>query len=411
MRRLVLAALLALATLALPGSGQAAPTPGFASSNIEFLGNVPLHADTAGARLHGGYLYVTSSHELSIYDARVPESPTLLSTLPIPQTPYFAEEDVDTNGRVLLIGTLGMLVVVDVRDKARPSVLSTLSGGDEHTISCVLDCTWGYGSYGEIIDLRDPAHPKRAGDWTTALPGGPGVQHDVTEVSPGIVVTSTKTMWVLDARRTPAAPKVIATGVAGDGRFVHANLWPRAGKDKLLLVGGETEEAGTGASCTDKQAGAFMTWDTTGWQQSKKLRLVDSYRPPLDTPTSGGALAYETYCSHWFTPRPGWKDGGQVAVGWYEHGTRLLQVASSGKISEIGWYVPAATTASAAYWVTKDVLYVLDYQRGLDILRVHDAKAPRAIAAGAPGLPPTQAPAVLKGYAPGSLLGDKWRCR
>jgi hypothetical protein len=154
-----------------------------------------------------------------------------------------------------------------------------------------------------------------------------------------------------------------------------------------------------------------MTWDTAGWQSSKKLRLLDSYRPSTQTPTTGGAAAYETYCSHWFTPRPGWKDGGQVAVGWYEHGTRLLQVAETGKIKEIGWFVPAATTASAAYWVTKDLLYVLDYQRGLDILRVHDGKAPRAIAPGAKGLLPTQQPARLRTWLPGVLDGDKWRCR
>ncbi|MEO6203848.1 MAG: hypothetical protein ABIO67_00460 [Mycobacteriales bacterium] len=225
------------------------------------------------------------------------------------------------------------------------------------------------------------------------------------------MVTSTKTMWVLDARDNPAKPKVLATGNSGDGRFVHANLWPRKGTDKLLLVGGETEEAGTGSSCADKQAGAFMTWDTTGWQKTKKLTLLDSYRPSTATPTTGGALGYETYCSHWFTPRPGWKDGGQVAVGWYEHGTRLLQVAKTGKIKEIGYFVPAATTASAAYWVTKDLIYVLDYQRGLDILRVHDGAAPRTMAAGAKGLRPDRQPAVLRTWLPGSLMGDKWRCR
>lgn len=413
MRRLLLALVLALATLSLPGSGNAAPTPGFASANIEWLGNVPLHADTAGARLHGGYLYVTSSHELTIYDARVPESPTLVSTLPLPNMPYFAEEDVDTNGRILLIGTVGVLVVVDVRDKARPTILSTLQGGDEHTVTCVLDCRWAYGSYGGIVDLRDPAKPRLAGDWTTARPGGPGVQHDVTEVSPGIVVTSSKTLWVLDARRTPAAPQVIATGASGDGRFLHANLWPRQGKDALLLVGGETADVGTGETCSDPQAGSFMTWDTTDWKRTGQLRLRDSYRPPVSAPTTGGVAAYETYCSHWFTPRPGWRDGGQVAVSWYEHGTRFLQVDKRGSIREIGYFVPAATSASAAYWASKDVVYVLDYQRGLDILRFHDdkaGKAPRSVAPDARGLPPTQPPAVLKGYRPGAILGDRWLC-
>jgi hypothetical protein len=410
-RRTLITLFVALAALVAPMPGNALPPPGFASDNIEWLGNVPLHADTAGAHLLDGYLYVTSSHELTIYDARTPESPVVLSTLPIPQQPYFAEEDVDTNGKVLLIGTLESLLVFDVRDKAHPSLTGILQGGDEHTVECVLDCTWAYGSYGEIVDLRDPAAPKKVGDWTKTLPGGPGTQHDVTEVSPGLIVTSSQTLWVLDARKDPAHPKVIATGTTPDKRFIHANLWPREGKDKLLLVGGETAETGTGTSCSDRNAGAFMTWDTDGWEKSKQLRLLDSYRPTTATPTTGGALAYETYCSHWFTPRPGWKNGGEVIVGWYEHGTRLLDVAKSGKIKEIGYFVPAATTASAAYWVTKDLVYVLDYQRGLDILRVHDGKAPRAIAPGAKGLLPTQAPARLRTWLPGSLDGDKWRCR
>jgi hypothetical protein len=409
-RRLVIALLLVVGALAVPGSGQALPPPGFASDNIEWLGNVPLHADTAGARIRDGYLYVTSSHELTIYDIADPVNPVPLSTLPIPQQPYFAEEDVDTNGKVLLIGTMQALLVIDVRDKRLPKLTGVLQGGDSHTITCVLDCTWSYASYGQIVDLRDPANPKVAGDWLTARKGGPGTQHDVTEVSPGIIVTSSKTMWVLDARTDPAHPNVLATGSTPDKRFIHANLWPRGGKDRLLLVGGETSEAGTGTSCAAKDAGAFMTWDTQGWQTSGKLTLLDSYRPPTVTPTTGGALAYETYCSHWFTPRPGWKDGGQVAVGWYEHGSRLLQVSKAGKIKEIGYFVPAATTASAAYWVTKDLLYVLDYQRGLDILRVHDGKAPAPIAAHATGLRPDQAPAHLRTFRPGSLMGDKWRC-
>ena len=410
MRRLVTALLLVVTAFAVPGSGHAVPPPGFASDNIEWLGNVPLHADTAGARIRDGYLYVTSSHELTIYDIADPVNPVPLSTLPIPQQPYFAEEDVDTNGKVLLIGTMQSLLVIDVRDKTLPKLTGVLQGGDSHTITCVLDCAWSYASYGQIVDLRDPANPKAVGDWKTAKKGGPGTQHDVTEVSPGIIVTSSVEMWVLDARKDPAHPKVLATGNTPDKRFIHANLWPRGGKDRLLLVGGETSEAGTGTSCSDQQAGAFMTWDTKGWQTSKKLTLLDSYRPAVDTPTTGGALAYETYCSHWFTPRPGWHDGGQVAVGWYEHGSRLLQVSKAGKIKEIGYFVPAATTASAAYWVTKDLLYILDYQRGLDIVRVHDGKAPAPIAPHATGLRPDQVPAHLRTFVPGSLMGDKWRC-
>ncbi|MDP3714739.1 MAG: hypothetical protein Q8R60_19920 [Mycobacteriales bacterium] len=420
MRRLLLAALVVCSAFVVPGSSSGSspgsssavyPTPGFASANVEWMGNLPIHADSAGARLLGDHLYITSSHELSIYDVKTdPLLPRLLSTLPIPNTPYFAEEDVDTNGKVLLVGTATALVVVDVRNKALPVVSAVLQGADEHTISCVLDCTWAYGSEGVIVDLRDPAAPKIAGDWTKALPAGVGQTHDVTEVSPGLVVTSTKTLWMLDARKDPSKPKVVASGASPDGRFIHANLWPRGGKDTMLLVGGET----SGAGCSDPEGGAFMTWDATQVSgrtaKTKRFRLLDSYRVPEATLQQGGAAVTETYCSHWFTTRPGWKDGGDVAIGWYENGTRFVDVSPKGKITQTGYFTPAGTSASAAYWVSKDLLYVLDYQRGLDILRFSDTPVTRSVRPGAPGLKPWEAPATPRVFLPGLLNGTAWTC-
>lgn len=383
MRRIL--PLVVAVTLGGPPAGHATPVPpGFASANVEWLANVPLHADSAGARLLLPYLYVTSSHELTIYDVSKPELPTPVSTLPIPQQAYFAEEDVDTNGRVLLIGTVGRLIVVDVRNPRAPAITGILDGGDEHTVSCVLDCTWAYGSRGGIYDLRDPVAPRKAGDWSE----GRGVTswHDVTEVAPGRVLTSSRPMLLLDTRRNPARPKVLATGVTADKRFVHANLWPNGGTDRMLLVGGET----LGEACSSKNAGAFTTWDASRWQRTGKFTLLHEYRAPDGLPTAGGFPA-QTYCSHWFTPRPGYRNGGVVAAGWYEHGTRFLQVAANGQISEKGWFIPAGTTASAAYWVTKDLLYLIDYNRGLDIVKFHDdGTAPRRTAGR--GLPPTRAP-------------------
>jgi hypothetical protein len=381
-----------IAALALLGAAtpavEATPVPpGFASANVEWLANVPLHADSSGARLRMPYLYVTSSHELTIYDVSRPETPVPVSTLPIPQTPYAAEEDVDTNGKVLLIGTVGRLLVIDARDPKLPKITGMLDGGDEHTVTCVLDCTWAYGSGGGIYDLRDPAAPKEAGDWSD----GRGVKsfHDVTEVSPGMVLTSSQPILLLDARRNPARPAVAATGRSADGRFVHANLWPNGGTDRMLLVGGET----SGGNCSDPDAGAFMTWDASRWQTTRRFTMLAEYRPPDVLPNEGG-FPVATFCSHWFTTRPGYRNGGIVAVGWYERGTRFLRVARDGKISEVGWFLPAGTSVSAAYWVNKDLLYLIDYNRGLDVVKFHD-KPVRS--AGRPasrdrGLPPTRAP-------------------
>jgi hypothetical protein len=419
MRRLLPAVLVAVGALAAPALavpvGQPLPTPGFASKNVEWLGNVPLHVDSAGAHLRGTTLFVTSSSQLSIYDVSTPESPALVSTIPAPQDPYFAEEDVDTNGRILLISARGELRVYDVTDLRNPRQVGVLAGEDPHTITCVLDCRYAWGSAGQVYDLGDPTKPRRVAglNWNTAQGDWkkPGVTHDVTEVAPGMVMTSTTNVTLFDLA-DPLAPKIVAQGMTDDGRFVHANLWPRGMEDRWLLVGGETFNV----DCSSPRGGAFMTWDTTDWEKTGRFELEDSYRPAANG-VQNGDFPTQTYCSHWFTTRPGWEDGGQLAVGWYEHGTRFLEVDEEGQIEEIGFFAPVGTSSSAAYWVTDEILYVLDYNRGLDVLRFtgenpardSDPRTPRT-GAFAGGLAPDAVPSRRPKLSLAMLDGDEWRC-
>ena len=335
----------------------------FKSDNVDYLGFIPLENDTAGARVVGNYMYITTSRGLTIYDLKDPENPVRMGTAVLPQEVYFAEEDVDTNGKILLIGTLGTLYVFDVEDKSNPVVIGELDGADEHTISCVLDCTYAYGSEGVIVDLRTPSKPKIVGDWAKSTGGGRG-GHDVTEVAPGFVVTSTQPITLLDARKNPARPKLLATGSNKDGRFIHGNLWPRRMKDDFLLVGGET----SGPSCEGADSAAFMTWDATKWRRTRSFRMIDEYRVKNGVPTDGDAAA-DLFCGHWFSTKPGYRNGGLVSIGWYEHGTRFLDVSRSGQIKEVGYFLPLAGSTSAAYWVSDRIVYAVDYNRGLDILR------------------------------------------
>ena len=367
MRKLI-AALAALAVVAVaPGAGavdvDGPSAGGFASDNIEWVGYVPFENDTSGARIVGKYLYITTSNHLQIYGLKNPESPERLGTVPLLQQPYFAQEDVDTNGNIALVGTVdGTLNIVDVEDKSNPTVVGQLEGAAQHTNSCVLDCTFAYGSGGNIVDLRDPANPKEVGSWTKGTPASSG-GHDVTEVSPGLIVTSTQPVMLLDARKNPAKPKVLAVAGNKDGRFMHSNLWPNGMKDRWLLVGGET----SGPSC-DETDGAFMTWDTKGWQKSKTFTMRDEYRVTNGLPTDGNAPA-NLYCMHWFDTHPDYRNGGIVSVAWYEHGARFLEVTKDGKIKEAGFFIPIAGSTSAAYWVTDEIIYTADYNRGIDILR------------------------------------------
>ena len=87
-------------------------------------------------------------------------------------------------------------------------------------------------------------------------------------------------------------------------------------------------------------------------------------------------------CSaHWFTVK-----GSIVALGNYEQGTRFLDISDPTNPQQVGWFrVPAQAADAAAgtpeilssdtagaYWHGKYV-YIADYQRGIDIIKIDDS--------------------------------------
>lgn len=342
------------------------PGPGyFATDNVEFVTHVPFNNDSAGGKLVDDYFYVTSSRALLIYDVSDPVAPAIVGVLPLIQTPYFAEEDPDGNGEILLVGGLdGVLNVISVEDKTNPQIIGKLPGGDAHTTSCVLDCKWAYNDSGEIIDLRDPTDPKIVGNWKegTAV----GSSHDVTEVAPGFVMTSSTPMLLLDLRKNPAKPKIIASVGGTDPRYIHANVWPGKMKDKFLLVQAETTSGVS--TCGGEDDGSFMTFDATRWKKTHSFTMIDELRYATGLPTEG-RMPYGTYCAHWFDVHPSYRNGGLLAMAFYENGTHFLDIDSKGKISEAGYFVPLAGSVSADYWINDEIVYAVDYNRGIDILR------------------------------------------
>ena len=123
-----------------------------------------------------------------------------------------------------------------------------------------------------------------------------------------------------------------------------------------------------GPSCSDGSSAAFMTWDATKWRRTRNFSMIDEYRVKNGLPMDGNAPA-NLYCGHWFSTHPTYRNGGLVSIGWYEHGTRFLDVSRKGKIKEVGYFLPVGGSTSAAYWVSKRIVYAVDYNRGLDILR------------------------------------------
>ena len=357
------------------------PIGGYSSDNVEFVKNFPQHTDSAGARKLGDHFYITTERDLTIYDVSKPLEPVEVGylLLPEPGEPVFTEEDPDTNGRILLVSNGGVLMVIDVSDKTAPELLATVDGADSHTVSCVLDCTWSYGSDGKIVDLRDPANPRLSeNSWKTADIES---DHDVTEVAPGIVLTSSQPMKLLDATEDAEHPKVIASTPKDEDRFIHANLWPRGGTDDFMLVGGEA----LGPGCAGDESASFSTWDARSFRTAGTTRQLDEFRIEPGSPTDGRAPD-SSYCVHWFDEHPYYANGGLVAIGWYEHGTHFLQIGDDGKITEVGWFLGGGGQASAAYWIDERTVYVADYLRGLDILRfTGDIGSPPAPGGEAPG--------------------------
>ncbi len=374
-RRLALVtASLALVGGLVPGAlstANAGPSAGgYTSDNVEYVRNVPFEVGTAtGARVFKAkgkdYLMVTSWKSFSIYDLKDPANPRLVGT-PHPFGFRFENEDVATNGRIMLFSEQlpsNVLHVYDIQSLENPREIASLRGGGGHTSECILDCKFSLNSGGGIVDLRRPDQPKLIGKWNEGLPGKR--THDVTEVSPGMVLTATSPVMLLDFRKNVLKPKLVA--VADGQDFVHSVEWPRGGKDRFAMAGGETN---ADTRCNEDSA-VWRVLDTQGFQKTRKLKTVAQYEFKNGVFADGAPPVNGLGCSpHWFEAHETFKDGGLVAMGSYEHGTRFLTVAQrTGAIKEVGWFVPFGGSTSASYWISKDIVYNIDYTRGIDVLK------------------------------------------
>ena len=362
----MVAAVLMAATAPIAGAGPSAG--GLSSDNVEYIDFVPFDFGTAsGASVIGKYMYVTSWRNFSIYDVSDPLAPALVTTVPFGFE--FENEDVDSNGEIMLFSEttpLSRLHIWNVEDKTNPVEMAVLDGGGQHTMSCLYNCKWAYGSDGYIIDLRDPANPKKLDKmWNEGLMAGS--PHDVNEIRPGLVLTASDPMVLLDTR-DPANPKAIASS-GQNGEFIHTSKWPRGGKDRWALSTGETWLPAADARC-DATSGGFSTWDTTGWQKGLAFKKIDTYRPTSGTYVDGHPPSGTTFgCStHWFEHHPTFKNEGIVAVTFFNHGTHFMRVDAKGRISDEGWFIPHGGNSAAVEWLTKKIVYSIDLQTGFYIL-------------------------------------------
>ncbi len=364
------------AVLAVTAAANAGSTAGgWSSDNVEYVNFVPFEVGTGtGAGIFGKHMVVTGWKTFSLYDISNPTEPQLLSNTPFGFK--FENEDVATDGRIMLFSEeapQSLLHVWDIEDKTNPVEIATVEGAGNHTATCILRCTYSYGSDGAIVDLRDPAKAKLVGDWKKKL----GIEfkvHDLDEFRNGFLVTSAYDgpIQLLDVRDplhpkpvVQTAPPVIEPEAAKAGAGVHSTRWPRRGDDRWLMGQGGSNISQ--AQC-DEGTRNFWTFDASRWEKDGVLKLTDEFVVGNGSPADGRYPA-STCSTHWFEARDDFRNGGVVALAYYDNGTRFLEINKKGQIEEVGWFVPYAGVTSAPYWITDEIVYAIDYARGLDILR------------------------------------------
>jgi hypothetical protein len=430
-RTALLASVLCAAVLVPAGPALAHPTTPldptlptdltFASTdNVEYLGRFPEHTGTAGGALSGDgkRFYLTDPRGVYVYDTSDPADPSLLGSLRLFQTTTgvaLAQEDPDTNDRILLVdggptpAGPTALNVVDVSDPKALKVLSTVPVTD-HTWTCVSgvdatrkqnSCAWAYGRSGHIVDLRDPAKPALLPTtWREAVDygkrGNSPYTHDLTEIRPGLVMSAGSTSILMDTAN-PAKPLRL-TAIDQSKRFpslgFHSIEWARGGTSPWLVAGTEIAPSGptntAGSDCNGDNS-VIETWDARA-----VVKALRSYKPGTGAAgmrgatftrtdafkvsgrglfLNGAAPGHVLYCAHWMELHPDFANGGKMAVSYYDRGTRFVQVGKDGKMTELGWITAAEGYSGSPQWISKDVVYVMDYRRGMEVVRLLDKPA------------------------------------
>jgi hypothetical protein len=364
------------------------------SDNVEYLGSLKEDVGlTTGARVIGNRLFVTSGKNISIYDISTPESPQRLGSMAMNIS--WENEEVPTNGKVLAfasdfynlmpgctseLSVTGCVQFFDVRDPANIQEVGYIPIAN-HTAECSLDCKYLYGSAGTIIDARgilDGTAPTVIGDWKEEL-SAQGVDsnscHHIREIRPGVLLTACRPFSVITINpgdapgASPEHPKVLYTGEAE--KFVHSARWPRRGSDKFVLTGGEENFTGR----CEMNNSEFSTYSAEAVNDGESASFEGPLfqKPPSGNGTyvDGKPVANHLGCSvHWFQEHGSFKNGGLVALSEYENGVRFLQIHKDGSIEEQGFFLPLGGSSSSPKWAPSgDVVYSIDYDRGLDIIR------------------------------------------
>jgi hypothetical protein len=426
----LLAATATVATAARP-STTPAPPAGAISKNVQFVANIAQAKSAISLNFIGDTMFVSAVDGLSSYDVSDPSHPKLLGVLP-----YYIWEnedvDVDAARHLLFVSrdprgftspatTDFPYGAVEVYDVSNPSVFRPLSVTPlptGHTTTCVAGCrwtwtggpatsqldphNWGFGRPIYALDMKDPSHPVECPHPidTGRSDGQTTYAHDVQVDATGVAWVSgdggVRGYWVTGRHRDPTDGKVkTATGCdpvpyAGGGTTLgryatRDGLMHNAWRDMRATVDGKrgvvlyaTEEVTGASSCAG--FGRFAIYDLSGsfggqgWRNIAKThyRLKElSEWTPERKPGSNGCDS-----AHYFTDR-----GDQLLAGaYYTQGTRFLDVSDPRHPRQVAYYRPNDADTWAAYW-HKGYVFIADFTRGVDVLRLTGAAAKSGTAA------------------------------
>jgi hypothetical protein len=373
--------LLALAAVAALLAVAPAAAASEASRGVRLQASIP-ERGVVSARAVGRHLYVSSLTGVTIFDISQPRAPARVGRLDLPNA---QNEDVDVGSGIMLVsddpyGGRGILHVIDVRDPTQPRVLSTLStwarglsdpfaaprrGGIGHTASCIQQCRWAWlagSSAGiDIVDLRDPAHPRIARRFAAREAAGIFGTHDVQVDRNGLA-------WVAGSRGTaaydvsnPLRPKLVMRtdrrGARGPlNNFIHHNSL-RLRRNVLAITEEDFRDRCAGA-------GTLQTWQI---RRGKPLRPLDSFGVERD------GKARVACSAHYFDARDG-----LIAQGFYEQGVRFVDARNPRRLRQVGYYIARPGLVWGALFAPTDrtgsTVYSIDHSRGIDVLAIDRSK-------------------------------------
>ena len=391
---------------------------------MQFLANIPELASAISIDFLGNTMFASTVTGIYAYDVSNPAAPMLAGALPM----YIWENEdvqIDQKRKLLFLSRdprgftspattafpYGAVQVIDISIPAamRQVSISLLPSG--HTTTCVDSCnyTWTAGpATGETqpsdwggrpvfaLDMRDPAHPVQCPHPIDEHrnDGRTDYTHDVQVDKAGVAWISgsggIRGYWVTGVHRNAVTGRMQkATGCdpvpyAGGGTdlgqlatadgVMHNSLHP-SWNPRILLA---TEEV-TVTDCA--KSGKFATYSLdgsytgAGWRSTKahpfRLKVLDTWTPEKQPGSTGCDSA------HYFTDR----GDGITANAFYSQGTRFLDVRDPRHIKQVAYYRPDNADTWAAYWRPGGYVFVADFQRGVDILKVDIGKNGKEIAA------------------------------